>query len=82
MTNTKPTWEEEWEKLEKKYDNKGDICGNCERFCCGCEICECCERMNPDIIKAFIQKVHDEAYERGKSDGQEEEAILWRQSHL
>lgn len=56
MTNTKPTWEDEFRELY--------------------------HYSNYEVCIALIQKVEQEAYERGKSDGQEEEAILWRQSHL
>ena len=58
MTNTKPTWEPEFDK-EFEHESEYFICNKLLNKDCDCELSK---------IKAFIQKVEQEAYERGKEE--------------
>lgn len=85
MTNTKPTWEEEFDSEFSELNEKGAI--KCKRQyihpCIGWHSPPYLDkdeekRINANGLKAFIKKVEQEAenrgYERGYEKGEEDES--------
>lgn len=71
MTNTKPTWEDEFNK---------EFVSNCggEKFSLPCKITQCAtHHAYTECIKDFIQKIEQEAYERGQRDNAELNMMIY-----